>query len=66
MILYIVENLTRSTNVDIYKIPGGMIMKRSRYLAIVAIVAFLLSIPLTWVMDGKVAKAATTPSFEKT
>jgi hypothetical protein len=43
-----------------------MMMKRSRYLTIAIIMAIVLNVPLLWIMDTKVAKAATTPTFERT
>ncbi len=41
-------------------------MKKSRYLTITMIIVFLLAIPLVWISNTEIAKAATTPTFEKT
>lgn len=41
-------------------------MKRSRYLTLAIIMAIVLNVPLLWIMDTKVVKAAATPTFERT
>lgn len=41
-------------------------MRKSRYLTITMMIAFLLALPLVWINNTGLAKAATTPTFEKT